>query len=549
MEKTAFRWVRRACLAVFLAHGCAAGACADEADPLQLAFHRQAVRRFVFSQEISFGKLVPAEVQALDAMHPTLPTPGAAAACSYTLAGNTLEVGNAKGGREGDSALYVSGVQPYAAYRIDIRSLAEGAEVAAEFASLDRKTRADVVVAGSGLALRLFKDGQPVREVPLLAEGVSLPQPPYRLTVELSGVSVAVFATKDERTVYLGNTDAKSGFGDIVDFRSRAVMAKSTFNLATKVPPGGKVVVGEVAAGLSSGIGQADIRLVTHANGAPYIEGNRFWYTFSCRGLGTADAWQGVMSIDPSIFDPRFEGVIVFDRGDGLLRNDYASHVFYDDEAKEWRALTCCFSIAPNGRGQSGLAFASSKHDPRRGVSVMTEEQFTRDQFSQSSEDPCLIHDTAVGKWRLLTSAFAKDGIRAQLFESDNWNGPFVPLAGPVEYDSTGTLIQKLGSKWYVFSGTNKGPMGAGGVLVYSYPDLAYLGEMKVDLPASVKGGRIWAGVFPLPAGYPARYMALTMDRFNFTGIKGQNWSYGGLYFYWADTPSIQGPYEFDETK
>lgn len=30
-------------------------------------------------------------------------------------------------------------------------------------------------------------------------------------------------------------------------------------------------------------------------------------------------------SFDPSVFDVRFEGMVVFDHGDGLLRNDYVS--------------------------------------------------------------------------------------------------------------------------------------------------------------------------------------------------------------------------------
>jgi len=41
------------------------------------------------------------------------------------------------------------------------------------------------------------------------------------------------------------------------------------------------------------------------------------------------------MSLDPSVFDLKFEGTIVYDHGDGLLRNDYSSHIFYDDDAKQ----------------------------------------------------------------------------------------------------------------------------------------------------------------------------------------------------------------------
>lgn len=41
---------------------------------------------------------------------------------------------------------------------------------------------------------------------------------------------------------------------------------------------------------------------------------------------------QYVFSFNSSVFDIRLEGVIVFDRGDGLLRNEIASHIYYDNE-------------------------------------------------------------------------------------------------------------------------------------------------------------------------------------------------------------------------
>ena len=62
-------------------------------------------------------------------------------------------------------------------------------------------------------------------------------------------------------------------------------------------------------------------------------------------------------------------------------------------------------------------------------------------------------------------------------------------------------------------------------------------GELDLDLqPHWPKAaGRVWASLVPLPEGYPYRYVLLTMDRPNFPGIIGANWSYGGLYFYGAD--------------
>ena len=282
--------------------------------------------------------------------------------------------------------------------------------------------------------------------------------------------------------------------------------------------------------------------MITHKDGAPFWEQNRLWFTFSARGLAIHQSTQGVMSLDPSVFDLKFEGMIVYDFGDGLLRNDYSSHIIYDDDAKEWRAIACDFGgvAGREGRGSTGLIVATSMHDPRRGFSVMgNARQLTG--IEQMHEDPCLIFDTNAKKWRLATCCL--QGFHTQLYEAHQWDGPFKRIAGPTEHDSTGVLIQKLGGKRYVFSGNKAGPM-----LIYSYPDLKHLGQMKIDLPAHWPQGpgRGWPNVFPLPPGFPYRYMALMMDRPNFPGVQGPNWSYGALYLFGANTPEISNaPYEF----
>lgn len=66
------------------------------------------------------------------------------------------------------------------------------------------------------------------------------------------------------------------------------------------------------------------------------------------------------------------------------------------------------------------------------------------------------------------------------------------------------------------------------------------LANYSVLIPA------VWPNIVPLPAGYPARYMALMMDRANFPGVQGDTWSYGAMYIYWAYTDDISShPYEF----
>lgn len=215
--------------------------------------------------------------------------------------------------------------------------------------------------------------------------------------------------------------------------------------------------------------------------------------------------------------------------------------MFYDEDAQTWRAWVCDFGGAKNrdGRAQSGLIVAESPRDPRRGFSVMRASVL--ENIDGFHEDPCGFFDADAGKWRLLTTDL--DGFVASMFESASWDGPYVSIATPPQHNSTGTLIQKVGGTRYVLAGSSEGA-----VFIYSYPDLKELGTLKMDLPPFTPGknSRIWPNVVPLPAGYPARYMALMMDRANFPGVEGDTWSYGALYVYWAFTDDITAlEYEF----
>ena len=131
-----------------------------------------------------------------------------------------------------------------------------------------------------------------------------------------------------------------------------------------------------------------------------------------------------------------------------------------------------------------------------------------------------------------------------QRIEAHDWQGPWAEIAEPVPRNSTGTLIQRVGGERYVLAGSSDGA-----VFVYSYPTLQERGKLRMDLPPFNGAGtasRVWPNVVPLPEGYPARYLALMMDRANFPGVVGDTWSYGAMYVYWAFTEDISGPgYEF----
>ncbi len=350
--------------------------------------------------------------------------------------------------------------------------------------------------------------------------------PPYTMHLSLARGRPVVFATKDgvTRFAYVGRLP--DGFDP-----RRAEYATALF-----VCPGGGA--GPVAATLSAGVGQADTRFVTEGReGRPYVEDGRFFFTFSARFHGSAC---GVGSLDPAHPERgvRFEGTILFDYGDGLLRDDLAPHLFHDAETGQWRGWACNFSTAgedgTGGRARGGINAVWSDKSPLHGLSVMRAKPLGLDGMN---EDPCGIWDAEAGKWRLLVSFFTKNGIRARMLESDRWDGGFRPIAGPVAEDSTGTTIATLGGVRLCLSGSVDRAYYA-----YSYPSLERIGALAMEPEpwGDAKGwphGRGWPAVAALPPGCPADYLLLTMDRVNFPGVPTPNWTYGALSIYVSFPP------------
>ncbi|GHV24856.1 hypothetical protein FACS1894176_02050 [Bacteroidia bacterium] len=503
--------------------------------PLDLTFQRLAVRRFIFSNNLLLSEFVPAEIVSFKSMYPAFAVSENNAALSDEsfrpkIRQGKLILDHSCGNNA--ASIYMGGVNPYATYDLEIGEYSGETEVGMEFARLGLRDRVQVVVnlqnTNGGVTVRSFKDNQFVSDTTFFA---TFPKADFSLKVQLYGRSLGVFLTENGETRYIGHLPVKQHFGDVLDFRKPEVLQNSTFNLISNLQ--GTVQINKLSSYLSSGIGQADIRPISYEDLSPLMDDGRLWFTFSCRGLDTPQSVQGVLSLNPSVFDVRLEGMIVFDHGDGLLRNDYAAHLFYDRNDKEWRAFACDFggSFQKEGRAATGLITAVSKHDPRKGFSVMKAERVETGQLEGKNEDPCIFYDTNAKKWRLLTSAFVKGNITARMYESDSWNGKFTVITQPIEDNSTGTSMQKIGEKYYALMG------GKENLRVHSYPDLKELGELKLNLQPHFPqpAGRIWASVVPLPEGYPYRYVLLTMDRPNFPQVKGANWSYGALYFYGAN--------------
>ena len=367
-------------------------------------------------------------------------------------------------------------------------------------------------------------------DVKMSVEAPSDVTPPYTFHVAFCGKSrCGVYVTKDGVTKLSQLAPLPDGF----DPRDKM--------WTTELSMRGHGGMGDVKKTLTAGMGQADVRFVTRGRqNALYWEDGRLFFTFSVRIFG---GFQGVASFDPAKMDVRLEGTILFDYGDGKLRNDVASHLFFDEEAGEWRAFVSNFSTGGdglNGRAEGGLNAAWCKENPLHGLSVMKAKSLGLKGLMH--EDPSGIWDPEAKKWRLFLCTFVK-GIKAQMLESDHWDGPYEPLTEIVPEDSTGTTIQWMNGIRYCFSGSAEHAL-----YVYSYPMLQKLGKLKLDVepwgdtPLDTPWGvmkttnsRVWPCFAELPDGYPYKYILLTMDRINIPGMPNPNWTYGGLYIYVAE--------------
>jgi len=493
--------------------------------PDEIQFVRQGVRRLIFDtdQAIPLASLTPSKVIGFDTMHPIHVY--SAAKPDVSIQQDLLVI---KSGNETEASLWFGGFNPFATYSLDLASCQGAGAVGFEFADRHKKERFIVTVSfkDKGLfdaRLKIFKEGQAVTDKSVLTASLEKQSVPGKIILQMLGSGFCLFSMDKGLPVAIGQSD----FSQVLDLREKRCIQSYQSSLYCHME-NGEVSVRSAKSEISTGIGQADIRAMTYEDGSLFLDQGRLWYTLSIRGRALPHHIQGVFSMSPSVFDIRLEGIIVFDRNDGLLRNEISSHIFYDRQSKVWRGLTTGFTAYANIKKEKKQILAiESTQDPRFGFSVMTARPMG---MVGDIEDSHILFDSDAQKWRLLTCENHK-GYKAVILESDHWDHGYTRIAGPVKENSTGTSIQTLGDTRYCFSGSS-----ARDIFIYSYPDLDKLGTLKMDLPPwnKTSGTRVWPNVVSLLQNNTTKYIALMMDRYNYPGFKGPHWSYGALYLYYG---------------
>ena len=499
------------------------GTSQNKVAPSEINFVRQAVKRIIFdeSQAIPLTELHPEKIIGKGTMYPVN---------FYTKTKPEIYINEdllvVKSMQETKAGIWFGGFNPFATYIIELDSLSGHGEVGFEFSDRSKKNQFIVTTEFDGnlltdVNLMVTKDSNIVVKESIRVNLVPDHELKGKLILQMLGSGLTYYHKNKGLPVVIGQVD----FNKYLDLRQKSILQSFQSNLYVHLI-NGTVSLNAVKSVLSAGVGLSDIRVITYENGDPMIDKGRLWYTMSIRGRALPHHIQGVFSMNPTVFDIRMEGIIVFDRDDGLLRNEIASHIFYDRKSKIWHGLTTGFSAYANIESEKKQLLAiESKNDPRFGFSVMKATKFG---MVGDIEDPHILYDNKAGKWRILTCENS-NGYKAVMLESDHWNKGYTKIAGPVKYNSTGTSIMKIGGTRYCFSGSSERD-----IFIYTYPELEELGTLKMDLPPwnSKSGTRVWPNVVELPQGYSFRYIALMMDRLNYPGLNGPNWSYGALYLY-----------------
>lgn len=473
------------------------------------------------NQSIPLAKLDPANIVGLTAMYPV--SYYSKEHANVSVKNNNLIVQSEDVTQTG---VWFGGFNPFATYTLDLASCSGKGEAGFQFTGADR-TEQFIISVGfndtllTGVKISVVKEAAETENRSIAVNLSGREKAEGRLVLQMLGSGLVLYSWNQGLPKVIGQSD----FNRFIDLRGKKYLHSFQSHLFVQLDRGA-VRISNAAMSLTTGVGLADIRAITYENGDPLLDKGRLWYTMSIRGRTLPQHIQGVFSMNPTAFDIKLEGIVVFDRNDGILRNEIASHIFYDRNHKVWRGITTGFSAFANpDKEKKQLLAVESKNDPRFGFSVMEATPFG---IVGDVEDPHVLFDQEARKWRILT-CINQGGYKAAMMESDYWNKAYKMIAGPVTHNSTGTSIQRIGDKRYCFSGSSEGK-----IFIYTYPDLKEAGTLKMDLPPwnETSGTRVWPNVVQLPEGYPCRIVALMMDRFNYPGMEGPNWSYGALYLY-----------------
>ncbi|MBX2815074.1 MAG: hypothetical protein KTR24_03720 [Saprospiraceae bacterium] len=260
---------------------------------------------------------------------------------------------------------------------------------------------------------------------------------PLTIRLHLTGKFINVLVVQAEEWTVLGSFDVSES----VELRDKSILEKYSIYVGAQLKSNERAVISGATLYLTCGTAQADPRVIHYEDGTPMLKGDTLWVAMTTRGYGT-QLYQGIYQCILGRQEWTVTGCLVFNKGDGLLRQWAASDVLYDRRSRNWKVFTV------SHRDDHMLYAGQTEDDLRFG---QTEIHCAPMQYPSvgNEEDPSVIWDAQEKKWRMVMCK-ATEGYQTILWESEQWNGNWQELATYEPTSSTGVLLQKVDGQYYV---------------------------------------------------------------------------------------------------
>jgi hypothetical protein len=483
-------------------------------DPLSLHFTKDYQVRNFYSSSVTLSDLDLSQDVLNESLYPKmhLTSPG----CDLQQNGRDLKFSNHTEIVQ-ETYINLGKLYNYAAIDMDISEQNLGSSNSSVVLSLYKDQGNRIVISqrvvdaeNNKISLTILKDGSSVFNQTLSNKGVNAPN---TLRVHLAGKYLNVLIVKNEKWTVLGSFDVAEYF----ELRDKSILETFTVLAGARLGSGESISISKLEQYLTTGTAQADPKVLHYEDGAPIIEGNKIWVAMTTRAYDT-QLYQGIYSYDLKTKEWKISATLVFNKGDGLIRQWSASDVFFDRRDETWKIFTV------SHRDDHMLYSGESKIDPRFGLVEISCSKVNYVSVG-NEEDPSVIYDSDAGKWRMAVCK-AKGGYQTVLMEADTWDGAWSQIGVYSPTSSTGTLIQKIGVQRYVFIGRGDTPCP---MEVLSYPGMEKIGEL--NLSEHPEGKNVWPAIIPLTSDSGTAYYLLTFDRDAWTGPR----TYGNIHWYSAE--------------
>ena len=482
-------------------------------DPLALHFFKDYQVRNFYNSSVTLDKLDLTLDISNETIYPKVhfTSPG----CDFKQNRNVLLISNQSETVQ-QSYLNLGKLYNYAAIDLDIQSQTHKAASASVLLSFfkDQDNRInmeqrDADAENKKITIEIIKNGLVEFNQSLSDQGISAPN---TLRVHLTGKFLNILLVQNEKWTVLGSFDVSPHF----ELRDKSILGSFSVLAGARLGVDESISISKLEQYLTTGTAQADPKVLHYEDGAPMIEGNKIWVAMTTRGYGT-QLYQGIYSYDLETKEWKITGTLVFNKGDGLIRQWAASDVLFNRTDDKWKIFTV------SHRDDHMLYSGETSEDPRFDL---VEISCSKVDYASvgNEEDPSVIYDSGAGKWRMAFCK-ARRGYQTVLMEADTWNGAWNQIGVYTPTSSTGVLIQKIGGKRYVFIGRGDSPCP---MEVLSYPGMAKIGEL--NLSEHPVGKNVWPAIIPVTKSTGTAYYLLTFDRDAWTGPR----TYGNIHWYFS---------------